>query len=121
MSSADVRFTASGPVVVAHVSGELDMSNASDLTSSMAGAATNDLLALVLDLSDVEYMDSAGIHMIFTLRESLRARGQQLRLVIPDGSPVNDALRLAGVTGLIECSRDLGDALFGLGVGEGSS
>ena len=72
MSDADVRFTASGPVVVAHVSGELDMSNASDLASSMAGAATNDLLGLVLDLSEVEYMDSAGIHMIFTLRESLR-------------------------------------------------
>ena len=120
MSAADLRFGTEGPAIVARLSGEIDMSNASELAASIAGSATNDLLAVVLDLSEVEYLDSAGIQMVFSLRESLRVRGQQLLLVVPDGSPVNDALRLAGVVGLIEASPDVAGALSGLGANGGS-
>lgn len=87
MSAADLRFGTEGPAIVARLSGEIDMSNASELAASIAGSATNDLLAVVLDLSEVDYLDSAGIQMVFSLRESLRVRGQQLLLVVPDGSP----------------------------------
>ncbi len=120
MSAADLRFGTEGPAIVACLSGEIDMSNASELAASIAGSATNDLLAVVLDVSEVEYLDSAGIQMVFSLRESLRVRGQQLLLVVPDGSPVNDALRLAGVVGLIEASPDVAGALSGLGANGGS-
>lgn len=77
------------------------MSSARDLSSAVATAATNDVIGVVLDLTDVDYLDSAGIHLIFRLREALQARGQELRLVIPDLSPVNDVLRLAGITALL--------------------
>jgi anti-anti-sigma factor len=52
---------------------------------------------VILDLTDVVYIDSAGIQLLYRLGEGLRTRGQVLRIVIPGDSPVNDALRLAGI------------------------
>jgi len=121
MTPGDIQFSTYEAVVVAHISGEVDMSNAPDMATTIGSAATNEMTAVVLDLSDVEYLDSAGIHLVFTLRENLRARGQEMRLVVPGDSPVNDTLRLAGVSQLAPPSRDLAEALRDLGVEEGAS
>jgi anti-sigma B factor antagonist len=94
---ADLSIEIRGPVLVARLRGEIDMSNAGQLRDELYAATRNDALGLVLDLSEVDYLDSAGIHLVHRLREGLRARGQQLRLVIPADSLVNDALRLAGL------------------------
>jgi anti-sigma B factor antagonist len=97
MRLADLSIETRGPVVVARLRGDVDMSNAGQLRDELNAATRNDALGLVLDLSEVEYLDSAGIHLIHRLRDGLRTRGQQLRLVIPADSLVNDTLRLAGL------------------------
>jgi anti-sigma B factor antagonist len=97
MRLGDVTFDRQGDVLVAHLTGEIDMSNAEGIGSAVLDATGNDAYGVVLDLTDVQYLDSAGIYVVFGMRSRLRARGQVLRLVIPDGSPVDDALRLAGV------------------------
>ena len=97
MKLADLSIETRGPVLVARLRGEVDMSNAPQLRDELNAATRNDALGLVLDLSEVEYLDSAGIHLIHRLRDSLRTRGQQLRLVIPALSPVNYTLKLAGL------------------------
>ena len=63
-------------MLLARVRGEIDMSNAAEIGSAVAGRISNDALGLVLDLTDVEYMDSAALHMIFELRTRLKDRGQ---------------------------------------------
>jgi anti-anti-sigma factor len=73
------------------------MSNAEGIGAAVLEATGNETLGVVLDLTDVRYLDSAGIYVVFGMRSRLRARGQVLRLVIPGASPVDDALRLAGV------------------------
>ena len=97
MRLADLSIETRGPVVVARLRGDIDMSNAGQLRDELNAATSNDALGLVLDLSEVEYLDSAGIHMIHRLRDGLRTHGQQLRLVIPADSLVTSTLRLAGV------------------------
>jgi anti-anti-sigma regulatory factor len=62
-------------------------------------------------MSRVDYLDSAGIHLIYRLRENLRARGQQLMLAIPADSPVQDSLRLAGVTQYLPIAASVDEAL----------
>jgi anti-anti-sigma factor len=94
---ADLNIETRGPVVVARLRGDVDMSNAGQLRDELNAATRNDALGLVLDLSEVAYLDSAGIHMIHRLRDGLHTHGQKLRLVIPADSPVNDTLRLAGL------------------------
>ncbi len=86
------------------------MSNAAELGDAVAEATPNEALGVVLDLSDVEYVDSAGIQLIYRLRETLRARGQRMALVIPADSIVNEALRLAGIEREAGAARSLAEA-----------
>ena len=114
MSLADVQITLAPNAVVAHVTGEIDMSNAEELGATVIAATPNEAQGVVLDLSRVEYLDSAGIYVIYGMRASLQTRGQSLILVIPPGSPVHDALRLAGAERPGEVSEAVEEALRAL-------
>lgn len=111
MNIADVQFADHDRVVVARLTGEIDLSNAQSIESAITEATPNQALAVILDVSALDYLDSAGIHLIYMLREKLRARGQALRLVIPAESPANDALRLAGVSAVVDTAETLEAAL----------
>ncbi len=111
MKLADVQFSSRDQVVVARLTGEIDLSNAESITAAVVEAMPHESSALVLDLSAVDYLDSAGIQLIYHLRETLRARNQSLRLFIPSDSPANDALRLAGVAQHVDAMETLDDAL----------
>ena len=115
MRLADVTFTSHSGDLIAHITGEIDHSNADDLGNALAGSLSNQSRGLIVDLSDVDYLDSAGIQLIYRLRESLSARRQRLALVIPTKSPAHDALRLAGVAKHVESIETLDDALDALG------
>ena len=97
MRIADLSIETRGPIVVARLRGDIDMSNVGPLRDELGRATHNDALGLMLDLSQVEYLDSAGIQMIHRLREGLQTHGQRLRLVIAADSPIHDTLRLAGL------------------------
>lgn len=97
MTLAELRISSDAGIVIAQAGGEIDMSNAGSVREATWRAMPIDALGLILDLTDTEYLDSAGIHLIFGLRESLRDRGQSLWLVIPADSMIHDAMRLAGV------------------------
>lgn len=113
MRLADVQFRSDERGVVATVTGEVDLSNAEEIGAALVDGTSKDAPALVLDLTAVEYLDSAGIQLIYRLRGDLRARGQLLRLVIPERSPAHDTLRLAGVSHRIETLASVDDALNG--------
>jgi anti-anti-sigma factor len=111
MNLADLRITRRDAVLVVRVSGEIDMSNTGELRKAIIEATPNDALGLVLDLSRVEYIDSAGIHLLYRLGDNLRARGQTLRIVIPPSSPASDTLRLAGVKSHVDVVAELDEGL----------
>jgi anti-anti-sigma factor len=107
MRLADVHFSTMDAVLVAHVSGEIDISNAAELAGAVSDRTPNDAAGVVLELSDVDYTDSAGIHMLYRLRERLRARGQSLAVVVPASSAVIDALRMAGIERNVDVAETL--------------
>ena len=111
---ADVQFDIHGSVLVSTVTGEVDLSNATQICDAVGEATPNTALGVVLDLSRVDYLDSAGIHLIYRLRQNLRARGQTLMLVIPADSPVQDSLRLAGVTQHLSIAPSVDESLVAL-------
>ena len=94
---ARLNVRTAGDVVVAEISGEIDMSNAIDLREAMIASLTNRTAGLVVDLSEVTYLDSAAIHVVYDLRSQLAARALQLRLVVPPDAPTLSTLRLTGV------------------------
>jgi anti-anti-sigma factor len=97
MPLADVRVEIVDGVPNAWLSGEIDTSNAGAIRDQLNRTVPNEAMGLVFDLSEVDYLDSAGIHMIHRLRRDLQARGQRLALVVPRGSIIHDTLRLAGL------------------------
>jgi anti-anti-sigma factor len=117
MTIADLHLSVHDGVVRAELSGEVDMSNAERLLRTIAEGTPHGATATILDLGGVDYLDSAGIHLLYRLREDLRVRGQALLVVIPDNSPVNEALRLAGVLDHIAAFESSDAALRALPTG----
>jgi anti-anti-sigma factor len=111
MSLGDVQITLVEHALVARLTGEIDMSNAEEMGTTVIGATPTEAQGVVLDLSDVDYLDSAGIYVVYSMRASLQARGQSLVLVIPPHSPVYDALRLSGAERPGEIAETVEEAL----------
>jgi anti-anti-sigma factor len=98
---ARLEFDADERVPVVRVSGQIDMSNAEALTNAILDVVTNRSAGIVVDLSAVEYMDSAGVNMLAELQRRLGWRGQQLAAVATPDSRPWQVLSLAGADGLV--------------------
>jgi anti-anti-sigma factor len=94
MRLADVEIEARDGLVLARIVGEIDMSNADGLGALLAANVGNEALGLVVDLSETQYIDSAGIRVLYELRQRLKDRRQRLALVVPPGSATERTLRL---------------------------
>jgi anti-anti-sigma factor len=91
---AQIEFGSRGDVVVARLSGEVDLSNVADVGDQLGASVPNTALGLVLDLTATEYLDSSGVHLVFELAERLGRRQQQLRVVVPGGAPIRRVLKI---------------------------
>ena len=96
-SPAEIVLDRRGGSVVARLSGEVDMSNASYVRDQLLVSTPNDALALVLDISGCRYLDSAGIEVLFDVSRRLGRRRQELRLVMPPTSPLKRVIELTEV------------------------
>jgi anti-anti-sigma factor len=99
-----------GEVLTARITGEIDLSNASEFEETIVDAVPNTALGMVVDLSGVEYLDSAGIRMLVHLVERFRWRQQVMRAAAPDGSRVRGVLSMAGADGVIPVDATVTEA-----------
>jgi anti-anti-sigma factor len=97
--------------IVASLVGEVDISNAADIGSALEGSVPQRALGLVLDLSRATYIDSAGVHLLFRLGGRLTRRRQQLRVVVPDSTPIYKIVNLAGLGWTVPHDRSVPEAL----------
>jgi anti-anti-sigma factor len=84
-------------VAVAAVDGEIDASNTDELASRLRAMLSNQHTALIVDLTETTYLDSAAINLFFELGADLLQRQQRLHLVVPAGSPIARALAITGL------------------------
>ena len=111
---ATMHMETHGETTVARIVGEIDASNAGDFGTQLKGTVPNSALGLVIDLSETEYIDSSGVHLIFDLADALRRRQQILCLVVPPDSFVGDVLGVVNVSGVARTTATLSEALEGL-------
>ena len=88
-----IEVTHGGGALVVHVLGEVDLTNAKALEAQIAGAV-RDAPTVVLDLSGVAYLDSAGLALIYRLGRSLDGG---LSIVASEGALVRRTLDVAGI------------------------
>jgi anti-anti-sigma factor len=115
MIGYDLHIGTADGILVARLEGEIDMANVDVVRTALVRAVSNQVLAAILDLSHTAYIDSAGIGLLFHLRERLRVRGQELRLVVPSDSPAFVALRYAGVLETLAVRASVDAAVAELG------
>jgi stage II sporulation protein AA (anti-sigma F factor antagonist) len=63
------------------LAGELDMSTVSELTSALDAVDVDRLSAIVLDLRDLKFIDSTGLHALVKAWTFAQSNGHQLLLV----------------------------------------
>ena len=93
---AEVSIDRETDVIVAAVTGEIDLSNADVVKRAIVGAVPNSALGVVIDMSETSYIDSTGVHLLLDLADRARARGQSLLVVAPEGSQVRRVVTIAG-------------------------
>jgi anti-anti-sigma factor len=81
-------------VVVARLTGDLDISAAERTGKRIAEAVPSSARGLVVDMSELEFMDSSGVSMLFSLARQVGSHRQQLRVVAPPGRPVSRVLQI---------------------------
>lgn len=76
------------------VRGEVDLTNADQLGEALAAATGH---TVVLDLSELAFLDSAGIRTIDRTRRRLAEEGRELLVVAPPESRAGWTFRVAGL------------------------
>lgn len=114
-SSADIAVEQQGAAVIARLTGEVDMTNAAHVGDELTRSVPNEAVMLVIDLSGTRYLDSAAIELLFDLARKLGRRRQQLRLVLPEDSPLRRVLLLTDVESAAGMHETVEEALAGAG------
>jgi anti-anti-sigma factor len=81
-------------IVVARLTGELDIAGAESTGRRIAEAVPSSARGVVVDMTDLEFIDSSGVSMLFTLARRVGSRRQELRVVAPAGRPVARVLQI---------------------------
>ena len=104
---ASVDFGADDGVITASLEGEIDLSNAATMFASIADGVPNEATALILDMSDVRYIDSSGLRMLLELSKRLGWRDQTIRIVVPADAGIRRILSLSGVEPVLPIDASL--------------
>jgi anti-sigma B factor antagonist len=83
------------------VKGEVDIADTAALDEALQKAIIESVGAFVIDLSDLKFIDSSGLHVLHRARDLLGREDRQLAIVCPYG-PVRRVFELTGRSELFE-------------------
>jgi anti-anti-sigma factor len=107
----DIEERDGGAVVVARLTGELDMAVAQSVGSRVAEAVPSSARGLVIDMSGLDFMDSSGVSMLFALARRVGRHRQSLHVVAPEGRPVARVLEIVEFDRAAPVHRDVDAAV----------
>ncbi len=111
MPLVDVRVKERSGVPVAHLEGEIDIANVSDVRNRLLEILTNTAPGLIVDLTNVTYLDSRGVQLLLELSERLQVRQLRFRIVVPEHSMIRRVLLLTHVDSVVPIDAALDSAL----------
>jgi len=92
----EIRDRGDREAVIVEIAGELDLGTIPELTAHVEDRLDGSPEALVLDLSEVTFMDSSGVRLLIELHERARAQRWTLSLIRSAHEPANAVLRMTG-------------------------
>ena len=105
----DISVSWTDRIVVLSVFGSLDMESAPQLSESIGNALVNEPAAILVDLSGVEFLASAGMTVLVAAKE--RTRDAVNFGVVADGPAIGRPMRLVGLDKELTMYSDVDSAL----------
>ncbi len=100
MTVAKVKTNAENGSMHIAVSGEIDLANAAAVEDELREAVSQQPTTVSVDLTDLTYLDSAGIRILFTMASRLQVLRIVLELIVPLDSPTRRLIELSGFESL---------------------
>ncbi|WP_082969532.1 STAS domain-containing protein [Mycobacterium kyorinense] len=111
--SAPVPITTSighrNGVTVVSIGGEIDLSTAAAFEAAIAGALAEDPTVLVIELSAVQFLASAGLRILVATQEKVSKSAQVA--VVSNNAATNRPIQLTGLDKVFSMYPTLDDAL----------
>jgi anti-anti-sigma factor len=101
MTGVSVAATIDDGHVHVVVEGEVDLSNSAGVEQAVLAAIDNEATAVTIDLTDVGYLDSAGLRIVYTLATRLDLLQIALEVVAPVGSAARHVIELSGLASVV--------------------
>ena len=114
MTDAELHAQRLDGQVVLSVHGEIDLENAGRARERIVRAVPSGAQGIVLDLTNVSHLDSAGVRLLFDLARRLHERRQELAVVAPSQSLLRDVLAVVSLDRVAAVAETLDEALAGL-------
>jgi anti-sigma B factor antagonist len=92
-----VRVDPAGDALVIRATGELDVATAETFDSELRGALASGALTVLLDLSQLEFIDSTGIRALLTGKELCSMNGSRFGILRKVSPAVRRSLEVSGV------------------------
>ena len=96
--------------------GALDLSGRYSIEIEFVRHCAGENVSVLVDLSEVDYISSMGVHMLITSANSIAGRGGKMALLNPQPTVLN-VLDLTGILQIIPIYSDLESAKIGMSTG----
>jgi anti-anti-sigma factor len=108
----EVGFDRREEILVARLRGEIDIASAERLQDAiLAETRTADETGLVVDLSEVSFLDSSGVRLLFTVHRAMIEQGRPMALVVRDGTSVASVLSIVEMSSVVWTSTTVDGAI----------
>lgn len=108
--SIDLKTEHRGAALIFRLRGSLDIATSPTLRAALVDATEHDAKEIVVDLSQLEFLDSTGLGALIGAHRRSAERGGALRLVVRDG-PIARLLNITGLIRVLAVYHDLDAAL----------
>jgi anti-anti-sigma factor len=96
MTAARVETRTEGGSIHIALSGEIDLANAATVEDELRAAISHQPSAVLVDLTNLTYMDSVGISILFALVSRLKPLQTMPTLIVPLDTPIRRLIEIAG-------------------------
>jgi len=108
-----VSPTQRGGAAILSVRGDVDALTAPELTQAIVAALDKGPSTVIVDLSDVAFLASAGMSVLVEAQERVSASAKLL--VVADGSATSRPIKMVGIDKIVSLYPTLADALDACG------
>jgi anti-sigma B factor antagonist len=92
-----VNSLTSGGVLIVEVAGEVDMTTAPELSRAI-DQVPDGTTHVVVDLSEVSFLDSSGLNTLVQGRRMLEERQVAMKVVVPEGGAIRRVFEITHLT-----------------------